>query len=133
MGLKLKIHDSEYFAETILSLSCCPSLVQLGFITTSKFHLYNDEAEFTALFVDLVQRLPKLIALLVIIPGVSQSNCGFIDSRIQIPSYSPLFFVRNYLQSGQRQSTQVAIFPLQDACSQSASVGGWTVISSNSF
>ena len=73
--LKLKIRDSEFFFETIRSLSCCPSLVQLGLITTSEFQLYKSEAEFTALFVDLVERLPKLIALLVVLPCASQSLC----------------------------------------------------------
>ena len=31
--------------------------------------------DFTALFVDLVQRLPKLIALLVVLPGAPKAHC----------------------------------------------------------
>ena len=81
--LKLEIHGSQFFAEAIRSLSCCSSLVQLGLITTSEFQWYKDEAKFTALFVDLVERLPKLIALLVVLPCVSQSLCTAATAALE--------------------------------------------------
>ena len=73
----MEIGDYRTFVAVIRSLSYCPSLVQLGLtITIANFPLdTKDEVEFTALFVDLVERLPKLIALLVVLPGASQSNC----------------------------------------------------------
>ena len=79
----MEIHGSDFFAESIRSLSCCPSLVQLGFITTSKFPFDNDLTKFTALFVDLVERLPKLIALLVVLPCVSQSLCTAATAALE--------------------------------------------------
>ena len=70
----------------IRSLTYCPSLVQLGLISTSTVEMdmcYLDEAEFTELFVDLVERLPKLIALLVVLPGASPSNCIAATSTLE--------------------------------------------------
>ena len=73
----MEIGDYRTFVAVIRSLSYCPSLVQLGLtITIANFPLdTKDEVEFTSLFVDLVERLLKLIALLVVLPGASQSNC----------------------------------------------------------
>ena len=34
-----------------------------------------ENVEFTSLFVDLLERLPKLVALLVVIPGAPASHC----------------------------------------------------------
>ena len=75
--------ESASFHENIRSIANCPSLVQLGLIVHNvdlKVGKLMDvckwaEAEFTDFFVDLVQNLPKLIALLVVIPGASQLHC----------------------------------------------------------
>ena len=65
-------------------LANCTSLVRLGLIVTSidlgvdgnllNMHKLN-EREFTDLFVNLVEQLPKLIALLVVVPRASPSHC----------------------------------------------------------
>ena len=67
-----------------------PSLVQLGLIVTSidvargNLNMYKwDEAEFTDFFVDFVVRLPKLIALLVVLPGASQSHCVVATTTLE--------------------------------------------------
>ena len=67
-----------------------PSLVQLGLIVTSidvargNLNMYKwDEETFTTFFVDLVVRLPKLIALLVVLPGASQSHCIIATTTIE--------------------------------------------------
>ena len=75
--LKLEVYCYRIFVQMIHSFTYCHSLVQLSLITTSKFQLFNDldEKAFTDLFVDLVERLPKLIALLVVLPGAAPSNC----------------------------------------------------------
>jgi hypothetical protein len=70
---------SEAYDKLIWLLTNCPSLIQLGLIATTVhcgLDMYTwDEATFTTFFVDLVQRLPKLIALLIVLPGVSVSHC----------------------------------------------------------
>ena len=75
---------STNFDETIALLASCPSLIRLGIIVTSIYlagggnvidmYKWNEE-RFTAFFVDLVKHLPKLIALLVVLPGAPQSLC----------------------------------------------------------
>ena len=75
---------SVYFDETMALLASCPSLFRLGLIVTSidladggktiemyKWHV----KKFTNFFAHLVERLPKLIALLVVLPGAIQSHC----------------------------------------------------------
>ena len=75
--LKLEVYCYRNLVQMLNSFTYCHSLVQLSLITTSKFQLFNDldEKAFTDLFVDLVERLPKLIALLVVLPGAAPSNC----------------------------------------------------------
>ena len=72
------------FHEMMDLLANCPSLVRLSLIVTSidladggkaiemyKWHIKR----FTNFFAHLVERLPKLIALLVVLPGSIQSHC----------------------------------------------------------
>ena len=75
---------SRTFDETIRLLADCPSLVRLGVIITSidlvgcgqLIDMYHwHENEFMAFFVELIEHLPKLIALLVVLPGASHSIC----------------------------------------------------------
>ena len=65
-------------------LANCSSLVRLGLIVTSvdladggnAIEMYKwHQKDFTALFVDLVQHLSNLAALLVVLPGAPQSHC----------------------------------------------------------
>ena len=76
--LKMRIVSKAY-DKLIWLLIYCPSLIQLGLIATSVhcgLDMYTwDEATFTAFFVDLVRFLPKLIALLIVLPGVPASHC----------------------------------------------------------
>ena len=81
---------SHSFDQMIRLLTYYPSLVQLGLIVTSidlpggNLNMYKwDEAEFTAFFVDLVVRLPKLVALLVVLPGASQSHCILATTTLE--------------------------------------------------
>ena len=73
-------------------LACCPSLVRLGLIVTSidlagggkVIDMYEwDEERFTAFFVDMVKKLPKLIALLVVLPGAPQSLCTEATTNLE--------------------------------------------------
>ena len=75
---------SNTFHETISLLGNSPSLLRLGLIVTlielvgggNVIDMYSwNEKKFTAFFVDLVQRLTKLTALLVVLPGAPQSHC----------------------------------------------------------
>ena len=86
----MEIGDYTTFVAVIRSFSYCPSLVQLGLtITIANFPLdTKDEVEFTSLFVDLVERLLKLIALLVVLPGASQSNC-IASTSILVSKFRP--------------------------------------------
>ena len=79
---KLRVTCSN-FHEIILLLANCTSLVRLSLIVTSidglgeVIDMYKwNEIEFIAFFVNLVKRLPKLIALLVVLPGASESHCA---------------------------------------------------------
>ena len=65
-------------------ICCCDSfVVLLSFVGSTgaddndrEFSIgHKGRSGFTALFVDLVERLLKLFALLVVLPGASQSNC----------------------------------------------------------
>ena len=65
-------------------LASCPSLVRLGLIVTSidlpdggnLIEMYKwHQNVFTAFFMKLVERLPKLIALLIVLPGAPRSHC----------------------------------------------------------
>ena len=80
------------FNETMALLACCPSLVRLGIIGTSidlagggkVIDMYEwDEERFTAFFVDMVKKLPKLIALLVVLPGAPQSLCTEATTNLE--------------------------------------------------
>ena len=80
MVCRLKIWvTSDIFHEIIRSLTDCHSLVRLGFIVTNRGKLNHmnmwRETQFTAFFVDLVRKLPKLIALLVVLPDVLPLHC----------------------------------------------------------
>ena len=99
--LKLSVDNDvrgfQTIVEMIRSINC-PSLVQLGLVFTSNKmrrttlpllsgsygyicvgrESYNndwEEAQFTTLFIDLVQRLPKLVTLLVVFPSATTSQC----------------------------------------------------------
>ena len=81
--LKIRV-TSNTFDKMIRLLANCSSLVRLGLIVTSidlangweKIDMYKWHAKkFTAFFVELVQRLPNLIALLVVLPGAPKSHC----------------------------------------------------------
>ena len=85
MVVRLKLRVTSYsFDKMIKLLGNCHSLITLGLIVTSidlgtdgnmlNMHKWH-EHEFTTFFVDLVAQLPKLIALLIVIPGASQSQC----------------------------------------------------------
>lgn len=84
--LKMRV-VSQSFDQLIRLLTYCPSIIQLGLIATSvrqKLDMFSwDEAEFTALFVDLVQHLPKLIALLVVLPGAPISHCRAATTALE--------------------------------------------------
>ena len=43
-----------------------------------------DEAKFSAFFVDLVVSLPKLVALLVVLPGAPQSHCIAATKTVEV-------------------------------------------------
>ena len=70
----------------------CPSLMQLGFIVTSVRGDGNvkgifgwNEMKCTAFFfVQLVERLPKLIALLIVLPVACQSLCIAATTILEI-------------------------------------------------
>ena len=65
------------------SLAKCSSLVRLGLIVTSidlvdggNLNMYEwDEVNFKNFFVELVEKLPKLIALLIVLPDAPESHC----------------------------------------------------------
>jgi hypothetical protein len=75
----MRIVSEAYYDKLIWLLAYCPSLIQLGQITTSVLcglDMYTwDEAKFTAFFVDLVRQLPKLIVLSIVLPVVPASHC----------------------------------------------------------
>ncbi|KAK4004674.1 Uncharacterized protein APZ42_015845 [Daphnia magna] len=70
---------SQAFDQLIRLLAYCPSLVQLGLVASSVhcgLDMYSwNESMFASFFVELVQHLPKLIALLVVLPGAPTSHC----------------------------------------------------------
>ena len=63
------------------------SLTQLGLIVTSvrvKPDMYAwDEATFSTFFVDLVQKLPKLIALLIVLPDAPLEHCVAATTAVE--------------------------------------------------
>ncbi len=88
--LKLRV-VSHSFDQMIRLLAYYPSLVQLGLIVSAielasgKLNMCNwNEAEFTAFFVDLVEHLPKLIALLVVLPAASESHCVAATAALKV-------------------------------------------------
>lgn len=94
--LKIRL-TSDSINEMIQMLANCTSLVRLGLIVTSidlgvdgnllNMHKLN-EREFTDIFVNLVEQLPKLIALLVVVPRASPSHC-FAATKTLETLYQP--------------------------------------------
>ena len=104
MGVDENVRGFQTIVEMIRSINC-PSLVQLGLVFTKKSrratlsgfnrtyqqlrHMSpfykNDweEVDFTALFVDLVERLPKLVALLVVFPSATTLQCKAATATLE--------------------------------------------------
>lgn len=79
---------SRPFDQLIRLLAYCPSLIQLGLIATSvqqKLDMYSwNTTEFTAFFIDVVEHLPKLVALLVVLPDAPISLCRAATSTLEV-------------------------------------------------
>ena len=155
MGVDEDVRGFQTIVEMIRSINC-PSLVQLGLVFTKKSrratlsgfnrtyqqlrHMSpfykNDweEVDFTALFVDLVERLPKLVALLVVFPSATTLQCKAATATLEShfrptrPCFRP-----NHQKSDQHQSTHVAVSSFQGPCSRSTSVGERITIPSDSL
>lgn len=84
--LKIRVVSRSY-DQLIRLLAYCPSLIQLGLVATSiriKLDMYSwDEKTFTKFFADLVEQLPKLVALLVVLPEAPISHCRAATAALQ--------------------------------------------------